>query len=430
MKAASFTVLVGSWLFTGIAAAQTSTTPLHKDEPARLRFEKIASIKALDHPRNPGAHLVTVNQTKDTAAVAMYGCRTVFWNLKENQPVGEPTRQSGDVGAIAFIPNSDLVSIADWNNLQVWNYRTAKRNGEGYEHTLREDSVMAPAVSHDGTRLVTRSQMKSLQFWNLKTQQSIGPEHEQNALVSKLQFTADSRWCFSKSGSLFIWNPRTGKPAAGPITNNIYATAYLPEKQYLATFEHDWKNVLSQSRVTIRSGAAGWKTVRQLQLPGQAKDAEWIDEDRLLVVGRQPGEKFKTVAFIVHLDQEKPRFDLIVNSENRIFDYAISPDRRHLVTISMSKVSCWKIGDPSPKWEQPWSGSFWRKRVSCTDSNWVLAHARGEDAIAYSIEDGTELWRKPEAIYANTADDYILTAGTEGAEVWRSVPTDSAGSGD
>jgi len=179
------------------------------------------------------------------------------------------------------------------------------------------------------------------------------------------------------------------------------------------------KDLSSKSEVMIRSEASGWAKVRQFQLPGQARKAEWIDEDRLLVVGTEVGEKFKTVAKIVYLDQKTPKIDAIFNSDCRIFAFAITRDRKHLVTISISKVSCWEIGDSKPKWENPWSGSFWRKKVYCTDSDWVVAHARGEDAIAYSIGNGAELWRKKAALYANTDGDHILVTDEDGAEVWR-----------
>jgi WD40 repeat protein len=419
MTTRSFLTFVASCVVVSAIFGQTATGPSQADGRTETPFKKVAVIKALDHPRHPGARLIRLNDDKDVAAVAMYGCTTVFWDLKTNAAIGEPTRQSGDAGAIGFIPNSNLAYIADWNNLQVWNQKTALKSGEGFPHQLREDTVIGPAISPDGKFLVTRNEMKSFQFWNLETGMSIGPEHLQDSLVTQLQFSADSKWCFSRAGSLSIWNPWTGGRVAGPIRNDIYTTAYLPARQYLVTFEHDRKDPSSQSRVLIRSGTSNWSTVRQFELPGQARDAEWIDQDRLLVVGTEVGEEYKTVAFIVYLDRETPRFDVIFNSDYRIFDFAVTKDRQHLVTISIGKVSCWTIGDAKPKWEREWTGRFWRKKVFGTDSDWVMAHASGEDAIAYSIKDGSELWRKKEVIYASTDGDHILVTDKDGAEVWR-----------
>ena len=409
---------IGGQTATGQSQADGTTAP----------FKQVAAIKSLDHarPRNggeysyiTGARLIQLNDRKDIAAIAMYGCKTVFLDLKTKATIGEPTRQSGDAGAIGFIPNSDLAYIADWNNLQFWDQKTALRSGEGFPHQLREDSVIGPAVSHDGKFLVTRNEMNSLQFWNLENGKSIGPEQVHDSMVSKLQFSVDDKWYFSCAGPLSIWNPKTGERVAGPIRNNIYTTAYLPAHQYLVTFEHDRKDPSSKSKVMIRSGTSDWSTVRQFELPGQARDAQWIDQDRLLVVGTEVGEKYKTVAFVVHLDQETPRFDVLYNRDYRIFDFAITRDRQHLVTISIGKISCWRLGDSKPKWENTWTGRHGRKRVFGSDSDWVMAHATGEDAIAYSIEDGTELWRKKEVIFANTDGDYLLVADQEGAEVWR-----------
>ena len=410
--------LVAWFVVVSAVVGQTTDRQSQADGKTGTPFNKVAVIKSLDHPRNPGAHLIQLNGKKNIAAVAMYGCKTVFWDLKTNAAIGEPTQQSGDAGAIGFIPNSNLAYIADWNNLQVWNQKTALPSGEGFPHELREDTVMGPAISPDGKFLVTRNEMTSLRFWKLETRKGIGPEHVHDSEVSQLQFSADSKWCFARAGSLSIWNPMTGERVAGQIRNNIYTTAYLPTRQHLVTFEHDRKDPSSKSKVMIRSGTSDWSIVRQFELPGQARGAEWIDQDRLLVVGTEVGEKYKTVAFVVHLDHETPGFDVVHNSDYRIFDFAITKDRQHLVTISIGKVSCWRIGDTKPKWENAWTGKFWRKRVFATDSDWVMAHARGEDAIAYSIEDGTELWRKKEVIYANTDGDHILVTDKNGAEVW------------
>ena len=419
MKLVAVSTFVASCVFVSVVAGQTTTGQSRADENTGSQFERIAVIKMLDHQRTPGARVIQLNDNKDLAAVAMYGCKTVLWDLVSDTAIGEPTRQSGDAGAIGFIPHSNLAYTADWNKMQLWDQKNALESGEGFPHELREDTVIGPAISPDGKFFVTRNSMKSLQFWNLATRMSIGPEHVHHNLVSMLQFSSDSKWCFTRSGSLSIWNPMTGKQVAGPIRNNTYTTPYLPALQYLVTFEHDHKDPSSKSSVKIRSGTSDWSTIRQFVLPGQARNAEWIDQNRLLVVGTEEGERFKTVAFVVHLDHETPRFDVISNSEYQISDFTITKDRQHLITISNTKVSCWRIGDAEPKWENIWTGRFWRKKVHCTDSDWVIAHATGEDAIAYSIEDGTELWRKEEVIYAQTDDSYLLVTDKKGAEVWR-----------
>lgn len=421
----SIFTLIPSFVFVSSVIGQTATGPSQADGTTGTPFRKVAVIKTLDHPYHPGARLIQLDDNKEIAAVAMYGCKTFFWDLKTDAAIGEPTRQSGDAGAIGFIPNSDLAYTADWSDLKLWDRKTASRSGEGFPHQLREDSVIGPAVSHDGKFLVTRNEMNRLQFWNLESRKSIGPEHVHDNEVSQIQFSADSKWCFSVAGSVSLWNPMTGEQVAGPIRNDIYTIAYLPTQQYLVTFEHNRQDSNSKSKVIIRSGKSNWSTVRQFELPGQARDAQWIDEDRLLVVGTEEGEEFKTVAFVVHLNHETPRFDVVFNSDYRIFDFAITKDRQHLVTISIGKISCWRIGDAKPKWENKWSGHFGRKNVFATDSDWVLAHARGEDAIAYSIEDGTELWRKEEVIYANTDGDHVLVTDKYGAEVWRRARADT-----
>lgn len=407
-------VVVALMVTSQMVAAQSKAA----GKPA-MSFTRVAMIVSRPPPRSSGARLIQLNDNQDIAAVAMYGCKTVFWNVKTNTAIGEPTQQSGDAGAIGFITNSNLAYTADWDSMQIWNQETALKSGKSFPHRLREDSVLAPAISPNGKVLVTRNKMNSLQFWNLETRKSIGPEHTHESMVSKIQFSADNKWCFSRANTLNIWNPMTAELVAESIRNNIYSTAYLPARQYLVTFEHDRKDPFSKSEVMIRSGAADWRPVRQFELPGQVRRAEWIDQDRLLVIGTEVGEKFKTVGFIVHLNQLTPKFEVVFKYENSISDYVITKDRQHLVTISTRKLSCWKIGETKPKWERAWTGKHWRKQVFSTDSDWVMAHGLGENAIAYSIEDGTELWRKREVIYANTDGKRILVTDKHGAEVWQ-----------
>jgi len=391
-----------SWLLFGVIVGQATTGQSQAIENTAL-FTQVAAIKSIaptrsgnggEYTSRSGASLIQLNDNKDVAAVAMYGCRTVFWDLKRNVAIGGPTKQAGDAGAIGFIANSNLAYIADWNNLHLWKQKTALIDAEGFPHRLREDSVMGPAVSPDGKVLVTRPEMNSLRFWNLETRKSIGPEHVHQGMVSMLQFSADNKWGFSRAGSLSVWDPKTGEQVAGPIRNDIYTTAYLPERQHLVTFTHDNKDPFSKSKVEIRSGTSHWATVRQFDLPGQARDAEWIDPDRLLVLATELGKKYNTVAFVVHLAQDTATFDVLFRTDDRIHDFTLSEDRHHLVTISTEKVSCWKMGVTKPKWESRWSGKYWQKHVFGTNPHWVLAHGRGDDAIAYSIEDGSELWRK------------------------------------
>jgi len=416
---AVLSVVVAKMVTQQMLAAQSHAA----DKPA-MAFERLAMIESNPQSRTPGARLIELNENKDIAAVAMYGCKTVFWNLKTNAAIGEPAQQSGDAGAIGFITNSNLAYTADWDSMQLLNEETGLKTGRGFPHRLREDSVLAPAISPNGKVLVTRNQMNSLQFWNLKTHASIRPEYTHDSTVSKLQFSPDNKWFFSNANSLNIWNPMTGELVAESIQNNIYATAYLPTGQYLVTFEHDRKDSSSKSKVMIRSGAADWKIVRQFELPGQARHAEWIDQNQLLIVGTAVGEKFTTIGFVVHLNQSPPNFDVVFKNDYPIADYAITKDRQHLVTIFNRKLSCWKFGETKPKWEQTWAGKHWRKQVFSTASDWVMAHALGENAIAYSIEDGTELWRKREVIYAKTDGNHILVTDKHGAEVWQwTVPT-------
>lgn len=119
MKLVAVSRFVASFVFVSVVAGQTTTGQSRADENTGSQFERIAVIKMLDHQRTPGARLIQLNENKDLAAVAMYGCKTVLWDLVSDTAIGEPTRQSGDAGAIGFIPHSNLAYTADWNEMQL-----------------------------------------------------------------------------------------------------------------------------------------------------------------------------------------------------------------------------------------------------------------------------------------------------------------------
>ena len=156
MKLVAVSTFVASFVFVSVVAGQTTTGQSRADENTGSQFERIAVIKMLDHQRTPGARLIQLNDNKDLAAVAMYGCKTVLWDLVSDTAIGEPTRQSGDAGAIGFIPHSNLAYTADWNKMQLWNQKNALESGEGFPHELREDTVIGPAISagHDLVRVI------------------------------------------------------------------------------------------------------------------------------------------------------------------------------------------------------------------------------------------------------------------------------------
>jgi len=113
---AVLSVVVAKMVTQQMLAAQSHAA----DKPA-MAFERLAMIESNPQSRTPGARLIELNENKDIAAVAMYGCKTVFWNLKTNAAIGEPAQQSGDAGAIGFITNSNLAYTADWDSMQLLN---------------------------------------------------------------------------------------------------------------------------------------------------------------------------------------------------------------------------------------------------------------------------------------------------------------------
>ena len=87
MRSLTFLIVVAASMVTSqMVAAQSKA-----DGKPAMSFTRVAMIESKPPPSSSGAHLIQFNDKKDIAAVAMYGCKTVFWNLKTNAAIGEPT---------------------------------------------------------------------------------------------------------------------------------------------------------------------------------------------------------------------------------------------------------------------------------------------------------------------------------------------------
>ena len=93
-----------------------------------------------------------------------------------------------------------------------------------------------------------------------------------------------------------IWRSGSQKPAtlvAGPLRHDVYSFAYSPKNNQVVTFQNNAKEEeVWRSELVIRSGKA-FAAVTRVQLDGHAREAMWIGDTHLLVVGdnKAPGDR-------------------------------------------------------------------------------------------------------------------------------------------
>jgi hypothetical protein len=403
------------------AVAAPAPKPDQKTAPLEVR--KVMSM-ATDKPNDfRHATIVVSNEHKslwsrnlivtdrdDPKATTSY---LHLWTLD-----GEKSKRTnlGDSTTIGFIPKSTLCYAVGWGEgVNLYDTRTHAKVGKPFPHELREDTMPLPAVSPDGEVLVTRSKLDHLQFWNLKTSKPIAPASAVRGIVWSMEFSADGKWLFShdESGELNVWEPRTGKRAAGPFRHDSVDDArnYSPKTQQLVTVENgSEKDAEWKSEAIVRS-SKDWGVVQRVKLAGRTREVKWLDDTRLLIVGEEkildargrPASAGRNLLQVAALNGEKSEGQTILRGIAWIGVAAVAPDGKHFVaSVTREGTSCWKLGEPKPIWTKPSA-----QRVQFGDGDWVLLTYKGE-AIVYSLADGKELWRQ----------EKIEDARVQGSDIW------------
>ena len=169
------------------------------------------------------------------------------------------------------------------------------KSAEPFPHEFREDTMPHPAVSPDGEILVTRSKLDHVQFWNLKTSKPIAPATAVRDIVFNMEFSADGKWLFShdESGDLNVWDPTTGKQAAGPFRHDSRYPALRCQKLFseIATTrdgrERQAKKTPSGRAKRSSVRAKIWGVVHRVKMDGLIRKVKWLDDTHLLIVSEE-----------------------------------------------------------------------------------------------------------------------------------------------
>jgi len=233
-----------------VPTTPVASAPMPDQKPAPVEFRKVLTMPAENHNDFRHAVIAVSNEQKslfsrnlivtDREDPKANSSGLHLWSLGLDKP---KRTKLGDSTTFGFIPKSTAGYAVNWGEgVVLWDTRTHTQIGKPFPHELREDTMPLPAISPDGEVMVTRSELKQLQFWDLKTHKPITPAIAQRGIVWSMEFSVDGKWLFSDNSpnELNVWDARTGKLVAGPFRHDaaVDPTMYTPGAQQLVTVEN------------------------------------------------------------------------------------------------------------------------------------------------------------------------------------------------
>jgi WD40 repeat protein len=202
------------------------------------------------------------------ATSGSYDGMTKFWCTKTWQMQGDPI-ECGYVRCIRYSPSGELLAIATYNNIQIYNPGTSERvasfntkhnlslawtpdgtcllsGGDIDDPTIREwdaltwqqvghpwkshtDDINTIIINPAGTLVASASDDKHVRLWRLSDRQNIGVfEH------SSPQYTVT----FSIDGRHILSGGEDNKISEWEVPKSLYAKASFPFLNFITQFEH------------------------------------------------------------------------------------------------------------------------------------------------------------------------------------------------
>ncbi|TWT83448.1 Serine/threonine-protein kinase PknB [Planctomycetes bacterium CA13] len=130
----------------------------------------------------------------------------VFGNLLQE------IRPAGIVRDVTFSPDGNLVAVASYNSVQIFNVSTGQQVSDPMTHP---DWVFTVCFSPNGDSLLTSCRDWMARFWNWRTGTLVCPALEHDDEVFDARVTADGKSLMTVSGDGFVraWDSTSGKLA-------------------------------------------------------------------------------------------------------------------------------------------------------------------------------------------------------------------------
>lgn len=336
----------------------------------------------------------------------------------------EQTPESVNLGSstiFGFVPHSESIFYTTWQNgVEFWNGQTLKREDGHIPHSLREDTVLEPAVSVDGKLIATRPELDQLQFWKIQDRSAISKPLVQASELLDMEFSNDGKWFFSRTrDSVSIWNANGSGELIRTLPHTLAGFPYHePTKEFVFVKNTTKADKSKMALLTIRSLEKELQVVREIEVDSEVRQVVWLTDTRLLVIGESKfGNKSSHPVYLVSKNGERPQ-QLKFDAGEWIGGVEVSPDRTHYLFVSFLGTTCWKIGETTPVWARTTHVRGTAHETAWVGKNAVVLNESGGDARILDLASGEELWRKPDVQIVKVQENRIWLGGPEQLEVW------------
>ncbi|MET3606147.1 hypothetical protein ABIC99_003983, partial [Sphaerotilus sulfidivorans] len=151
---------------------------------------------------------------------------------------------SSSIIAVAISPDgSRIVSGSEDNTLRLWDARSGNPIGEPLKG--HSSSVSSVAFSPDGSRIVSGSEDNTLRLWDARSGNPIGdPLKGHSNSVSSVAFNRDGSRIVSGSrdSTLRLWDARSGNPISEPLKGHsgpVSSVAFSPDGSRIVSGSED-----------------------------------------------------------------------------------------------------------------------------------------------------------------------------------------------
>lgn len=380
---------------------------------AQLRFERVAEF---DSPtdtsrRIRGGRQIEFSADGKTLIAAFYGSRAQLFDLHDHKPIGDSLRTAGD-GEVGFV-NDAIAYTADWDSMRLWDTKTGKQLGESIPHELREDTIISPAISSQGTLIATRATMKSVQLRDVASRQLIGEAMSYANNVNALRFSPDgTHLLVLAGGSLHVIETKNGKQVAGPFKSG-WRFSLFAKPDRLVTTE---KTKNGSYQLVIRStDQPGWPESGRVDLPGQTKQVFELADKKILVQVSKPD--YQPALFKIDLNQPNSKSAVAADAD-RAFTIVVPKDTQHWISSNIHDIRCQRLGDAKPIWLKQIPPSGYDQQLFPLSSQYFIIRDKQENFGVYSVADGSEVWSRPGVRRFSRSDNRIAFGTSTGIEIW------------